>query len=153
MSVGDTIEIGTGAGVETRKIASLGTAAGNSTTLWQPLPDGPVITIPAGSTSVPVTTVSGFAVGEKVALGYGATYPAVAKAVEKYEVVTDAEGGKPGTRAYRSVEEKAGDTNIKVSAVNNISVGDKIRLDIDSVGHGVETVTVTKGGTQSYKHN
>ena len=55
MNVGDTIEIDTGSGVETRKIASVGTAAGNSTTLWQPLPDGPVITIPAGSTSVPYT--------------------------------------------------------------------------------------------------
>jgi len=28
-------------------------------------------------------------------------------------------------------------------------VGDKIRLDIDSVGHGIETVTVTRVGTQS----
>ena len=65
--------------VETRKIASIGTAAGNHTTLWQPLPDGPVITIPAGSTNVPVTSVAGFAVGEKIALGYGATYPAVAQ--------------------------------------------------------------------------
>jgi len=33
MTVGDTIEIDTGSGVETRKIASIGTAAGNSTTL------------------------------------------------------------------------------------------------------------------------
>ena len=79
MSVGDTISIDTGSGVETRKIASIGTAAGNNTTLWQPLPDGPVITIPAGSTNVPVTSVAGFAVGEKIALGYGATYPAVAR--------------------------------------------------------------------------
>ena len=60
MNVGDTIEIDTGSGVETRKIASIGTAAGNSTTLWQPLPDGPVITIPAGSTNVPVTSTGGW---------------------------------------------------------------------------------------------
>ena len=79
MSAGDTIGIDTGSNVETRKIAKLGTAAGNSTTLWQPLPDGPVITIPAGSTNVPVTSASGFVVGEKIALGYGATYPAVAR--------------------------------------------------------------------------
>jgi len=38
MNVGDTITIDTGAGVETRKIATVGTAASNSTTLWQPLP-------------------------------------------------------------------------------------------------------------------
>src|SRR4051794_2894599 len=50
LSVGDTVEIGAGAGAETRKIASVGTAAGNSTTVWQPVPEGPVINIPAGST-------------------------------------------------------------------------------------------------------
>ncbi len=43
----------------------------------------------------------------------------------------------------------AGATNIKVTSVANISVGDKIRLDIDSVGHGIETVTVTNVGTQA----
>ncbi len=81
MKAGDTIGIDTGASVETRKIASIGTAAGNSTTLWQPLPEGPVITIPAGSTNVPVTSVAGFEVGQKIAIGYGAAYPTVAKAV------------------------------------------------------------------------
>ena len=34
-----------------------------------------------------------------------------------------------------------------MSAVDNISVGDKIRLDIASVGHGIESVTVTSVGT------
>jgi hypothetical protein len=158
MSAGDAIEIDTGAGMETRRIASIGTAADNSTTLWQPLPDGPVITIPVGSTNVPFTGAGGpfggrggFAVevGEKIGIGYGATYPTVAKAIEKYEVVTVTAVGKQGTQAWLSADAKAGDTNIKVSSVANISVGDKIRLDIDSVGHGVETVTVTRVGTQS----
>ena len=151
MSVGDTITIGAGANAETRRIASLGTAAGTSTTLWQPLPDGPVITIPAGSTNVPVTSVAGFEVGQKIAVGYGATYPAVANAVEKYEVATVTAVGKPGTQAWLSADAKAGATNIKVSSVANISVGDTIRLDIDSVGHGIETVTVTRVGTQSVR--
>jgi hypothetical protein len=149
MKVGDTIGIDTGSGVETRKIASIGTAAGNSTTLWQPLPEGPVITIPAGSTNVPVTSVAGFVVGEKVALGYGATYPTVAKALERYEVATVTAVGKPGTQALLGADARAGSTNIKVTSVANISAGDKIRLDIDSVGHGIETVTVTRVGTQA----
>jgi hypothetical protein len=149
MSVGDTITIDTGSGVETRKIASIGTAAGASTPLWQPLPDGPVITISAGSTSVPVTNVAGFEVGQKIAIGYGATYPAVAKAMEKYEVATVTAVGKQGTQAFLGVDAPAGVTNIKVTNVANISVGDKIRLDVDTVGHGIETVTVTKVGTQS----
>ncbi len=159
LNVGDMIEIDTGSSAETRKIVSLGTAAGNSTTLWQPLPEGPVMTIPVGSTNVPFTGArggpfgggGGFAVevGEKIGIGYGATYPTVAKAVEKYEVVTVSAVGKPGTQAWLAADAKAGDTNIKVSSVANISVGDKIRLDIDSAGHGIETVTVTKVGTQS----
>ncbi len=152
MSVGDTIEIDTGSSLETRKIASIGTAAANSTTLWQPLPEGPVITIPTGSTNVPVTSVTGFEVGQKIAIGYGATYPTVAKAVEKYEVATVTAVGKQGTQAWFTAPAKAGDTNIKVSSVANISTGDKIRLDIDSVGHGIETVTVTRVGTQSARN-
>ena len=147
MNVGDTIEIDTGSAVETRKIASIRTPApgstrrwprwlwrgrrggfGGPTTVWQPLPDGPVITIPVGSTNVPVTSAAGFEVGQKMAIGYGATYPTVAKAVEKYEVVTVTAVGKPGTQAWLSVDAKPGDTNIKVSSVANISAGDKIRL-------------------------
>jgi hypothetical protein len=149
MNAGDSVSIDTGSGVETRKIVSIGTAAGNDTTLWQPLPDGPVITIAAGSTNVPVTSVGGFVAGEKIALGYGATYPAVAKATERYEVATLTAVGKPGTEALLGADAPAGSTNIKVTSVGNISAGDKIRLDIDSVGHGIETVTVTKVGTQS----
>jgi hypothetical protein len=149
MNVGDSISIDTGSGSETRKIVSIGTAAGDSTTLWQPLPEGPVITIPAGSTSVPVTSVAGFAVGEKIAIGYGATYPAIAKAIERYEVATVTAVGKPGTQAFLGADATAGATNIKVMSVADISAGDKIRLDIDSVGHGIETVTVTRVGTQA----
>jgi hypothetical protein len=37
---------------------------------------------------VPVASVAGFTVGEKIGIGYGATYPAVANDVEKYEVAT-----------------------------------------------------------------
>jgi non-reducing end alpha-L-arabinofuranosidase len=149
MNAGDSIAIDTGSGAETRKIVSVGTAASPSTTVWQPLPDGPVITNPVGSTSVPVTSVSGFVVGERIAIGYGATYPAVAKAVEKYEVATVTTVGKPGTQAFLGADARAGATNIKVTSAANISAGDKIRLDIDSVGHGIETVTVTRVGTQA----
>jgi hypothetical protein len=166
MSVGDTIEIDTGSAVEARKIVSIKIPSGSAgaalpfgggrrggarglTTVWQPIPDGPVMTIPTGSTNIPVTSMAGFEVGQKMAIGYGATYPTAAQAIEKYEVVTITEVGKPGTQAWLSMNAKAGDTNIKVSSVENISVGDKIRLDIDSVGHGIETVTVTKVGTKS----
>ena len=97
--------------------------------------------------------MSGFVVGEKIALGYGATYPAVARYMEQYEVATVTAVGKPGTQAYLAADAPAGATNIKVTSVANISVGDKIRLDIDSVGHGIETVTVTNVGTQASRTN
>ena len=151
MSVGDTISIGAGANAETRRIASMGTAASSNTTLWQPLPDGPVITIPAGSTNVPVTSVAGFKVGEKIALGYGATWPSVPGGVERYEVATVTAVGKRGTQAYLAADAPAGSTNIQVTSVADISAGDKIRLDIDSVGHGIETVTVARVGTQAIR--
>jgi hypothetical protein len=122
---------------------------GTPTTLWQPLPEGPVITIPAGSKNVPVTNIAGFKVGQKMAIGYGAEYPAVDRTIEKYEVVTVTEVGKPGTQAYLAYDAKPGDTNIKVTSVANISPGDKIRLDIASEGHGIEWVTVKSVGTQS----
>ena len=147
MTVGDSIQVDTSAAAETRKIASIGTAAANSTTLWQPLPDGPVMTIPAGATNVPVTNIAGFAVGEKIALGYGATYPVVGTSTEKYEVATVTTVGKAGTQGRLSAAAPAGTNIVKVSNVDNISVGDKIRLDIASVGHGIETVTVTAVGT------
>ena len=153
MTVGDTISIGAGPEAETRKIASVGTAAAPNTTVWQPLPEGPVITIPAGSTNVPVTSVNGFKIGEKIALGYGASYPAVARSIEKYEVATVTAVGKPGTQTYLGADAAAGSTNIKVTSVADISVGDKIRLDIDSVGHGIETVTVAQVGTQATRTN
>lgn len=150
MSAGDSVTIGNGADAETRKIASVGSAATANTTVWQPLPDG-YITIPKGAKNVPVISTAGFKVGEKIALGYGGTYPAVAKGMEKYEVATVTAVGKRGTQSYLAADAAAGATNLKVMSVADISVGDKIRLDIDSKGHGIETVTVKNVGTEA-KH-
>lgn len=166
MSAGDVIEIGEGANMERRTIKSVGAAAGlpgtssgirsagpdTPSSIWQPLPEGPVITIPKGSTNVPVASVAGIVAGQKIAIGYGATYPVAVNPVEKYEVVTVTEVGKPGTQGWLSMDAKAGDTNIKVYPVGDISVGDKIRLDVASEGHGIEWVTVTKVGTQSVRN-
>ena len=97
--------------------------AGAPTTVWQPLPGGHGIEIPAGSTNIPVTSTAHFQVGQKMAIGYGTDRPAVSRVLEKYEVVTVTEVGKPGTQGYLSMDAKPGDTNIKVSSTANISVG------------------------------
>jgi len=150
MKVGDSITIGSGKDAETRKIAGVGSAAGSQTTLWQPAED-PMLTIPAGSANVPVASTDGFAVGQKVALGYGATYPAVSRSTEKYELATVTAVGKAGTQAFLGADASAGSSNISVSSVANITAGDKIRLDIASVGHGIETVTVKSVGTAAIR--
>ncbi len=147
MKAGDTVQIGTDAQAEMRKIASVGTAASARTTVWQSLPDAAVITIPAGATNVPVQSVAGFQTGEKIALGYGAGHPSVPVKLERYEVRTVTAVGKPGTQSRLAAAAMKGSRNIKVMSVKNISVGDTIRLDIDSVGHGIETIKVTKVGT------
>ena len=153
MSVGDTINIGSGASTETHTIASLGTAATNPTTVWQSLPEELVITLPVGSTNVPVEDVSGFVVGQKLALGYGSTYPIVANTVEQYEIATVTAVGKRGTQAYLAMEAPAGATTLQVTSSSDISAGDKIRLDVDSMGHGIETVTVAQAGTAASQTN
>ena len=149
MKAGDEVQIGSGATKEMRKIASVGSAASARTTVWQPLPDGPVITVPAGATNVPVRSTAGFKVGEKIALGYGAGYPSVPRKMERYEVRTVTKVGKQGTQTRLAAAAPKGSRNLKVMSVKNISVGDKIRLDIDSVDHGIETVTVTNVGSAS----
>jgi hypothetical protein len=144
---GDTIAVGNGADSETRKVVRVGTAAGQATPLWQPLPDGPIITIPAGATSVPVTTTAGFAVGDTLALGYGSTYPVVGRTTEHYEKVTITGVGTAGSQAWLGVDAAAGSTSIQVTTTDGIAAGDTIRLDIDSVDHGIDTVTVKSVGT------
>jgi len=153
MSVGDTITIDSGSSMETRRIASLGTAASNHTTLWQSIPEEPVITVPAGSTNVPVESASGFVAGQKIALGHGATYPSAANPVEQYEIATVTAVGKPGTQEYLAMNAPAGATNLKVTSLADISAGDTIRLDIASVDHGIETVTVAHVGTAAGRTN
>jgi hypothetical protein len=115
-------------------IISPGSAATANTPLWQPLPDGPVLTIPAHSTNVPVTRTAGFTIGQKMAIGYG----------DKLEVATVAAVGKAGAQARLAAPASAGSANIKVTSTTNISVGDKIRLDI---GARIENITVAAVGT------
>jgi Alpha-L-arabinofuranosidase B, catalytic/Alpha-L-arabinofuranosidase B (ABFB) domain/Concanavalin A-like lectin/glucanases superfamily/Lamin Tail Domain/NPCBM-associated, NEW3 domain of alpha-galactosidase len=109
------------------------TAASSGTPLWQPEPDGP-ITVLAGSTHVPVTSTSGFGVGEKVAIGHGRTM----------DVATVTAVGKAGTQAALLAAAPAGTTVLRVSSTADITAGDRIRLDI---GSRMETVTVATVGT------
>jgi hypothetical protein len=104
-----------------------------STPLWQPLPDGP-ITVPAGSTNVPVTSTAGFKVGQEMTIGYG----------RRLETATVTAVGRPGTQDRLVAGAPAGATTIQVASTASITAGDTIRLDI---GANAETVTVASVGT------
>src|SRR5262249_61603077 len=97
-------------------------------------PAGPTITVPAGWTNVPVTSTSGFTVGQKLAIGYGDTL----------ETATVTAVGRPGTQARLAATAHAGAANIKVTSTANITASDTIRLDI---GPKIENVTVGSVGT------
>lgn len=150
MKPGDDIVVGTGQDAETRKIAAVGTAAGPATTLWQPVIEHPVITVAAGADNLPVTSTDGISAGDKIALGFGATYPVVGRGTEDYEIATVKSVGKAATGAYLATDAVAGGTNIKVTSLSG-TVGDTFRLDIDSAGHGIETVTVKAIGSAAKK--
>ncbi len=104
-----------------------------STPLWQPVPDGP-ITIPAGSTNVPVTSTAGFAIGQKLAIGFGKTF----------ETATVTAVGTPGSQDYLAAAAAAGATSLKVTSTASLTAGDTIKLDI---GTSAETVTIASVGT------
>ncbi len=119
---------------ETHTIASIGTAASAMTTLFIPVSTGPRLTIPDGSTSLPVTSTTGFEVGQKIGIDIGG----------KYELATVTLVGKAATQTTLSAHAVAGTTNIKVAANTNIMVGDI--LTVGTGGHK-EIVKITNIGS------
>ena len=75
MSAGDTITIDNGSGVETRKIATRRDFRGQPHDIVATPPRRSRDDGPRGSTNVPLASVAGFVAGEKIAMGYGATFP------------------------------------------------------------------------------
>lgn len=119
---------------ERRTIASVGTAAAAMTTVFIPVATGPWVTIPTGSTNLPVTNAAGFAVGQKVGIDIGGNY----------ELATVTAVGKPATQTTLSAAAVAGATNIKVAANSNMTAGDTLTVD---TGARKEVVKVASVGT------
>jgi hypothetical protein len=103
---------------ETRTIVSVGTPAAPMTTLFVPVSTGPWITIPAGSTNLPVTNAAGFEAGHKIGIDIGGNY----------ELATVTAVGKAATQTTLAAAAVAGATNIKVVAVSNIVEGDTLTV-------------------------
>jgi len=103
---------------EIRTIVKVGTAAAPMTTVFVPVSSGPWLTIPAGSTNLPVTNATGFEVGQKIGIDLGGSY----------EVATVTAVGKAATQTTLAAETKAGETNIKIAANSNMTVGDMLTV-------------------------
>ncbi len=124
---GSPITIGSAAGgdLESRTVASVGTAATN-TTLFEPAS--------AGDSTVKVANTTGFTVGGPITVGVGsAAEPGTVTAV-----------GTAGGTSTLITDAAAGDTNVKVAGVNGMTVGQPIMI---GTGASAESPVVTAVGT------
>ena len=121
---------------ETRTIATAGTAAAPMTTVFIPVSTGPWITIPAGSTNLPVTNATGFTIGETAGIDIGG----------HFELATVTAVGKAATQTTLSAAAAAGASNIKVAAGANLTVGDALTIGTG----GTELVTVSSVGDPGF---
>ncbi|MFZ2287495.1 MAG: arabinofuranosidase catalytic domain-containing protein [Bacteroidales bacterium] len=112
-------------------VSEVGTAASPVAMVFVPVSTGPWITIPAGSTNLPVTNTAGFEVGQKIGIDIGGNY----------EVATVTSVGSASTLTTLAEEAKAGETIIKVAANSNMTVGDTLTI---GTGATMELVTVKK---------
>lgn len=118
---------------ENRTVKSVGTAATVPTTIFIPVSTGPWLTVPAGSTNIPVANAAGFAVGQKMGIDAGG----------QHEIVTVTTVGKAGVQTTTSTPTKTGETVIRVVNAANITVGDSLSL---GTGQRLEIVKVASIG-------
>ena len=121
---------------ETRTIVSVGTAAAAMTTLFEPVSTGPWLTVPAGSTNLPVTNAAGFEVGQKIGIDIGGNY----------ELAAVTAVGKAATQTILSAAAAAGATNIKVAADSNMTAGDTLTVGTGARKELVKVASVGSAG-------
>jgi hypothetical protein len=95
---------------------------------------GPWITIPAGSTNLPVTNAAGFEVGQKIGIDIGGNY----------ELATVTAVGKAATQTTLAAAAAAGAASIKVAANANMTAGDTLTI---GTGARKELVKIASVGT------
>jgi hypothetical protein len=127
LTAGQTIDVDG----ETRRIVRAGTAATAMTTVFAPVSTGPWITIPAGSTRLPVTNATGFEVGQPIGIDTGGH--------EELGIVTAV--GHAATQTTLSAAAAAGATEIRVGANANLTIGDTLTI---GTGRRKESVRVSR---------
>jgi hypothetical protein len=130
LEAGQTIDIDG----ETRTIVGVGTAASPMTTVFTPVSTGPWLTVPAGSTNVPVTNAAGFVAGQRIGVDTGG----------HYELATVTAVGKAATQTTLAEAAVAGANNVKLAATANLTAGDTLTV---GTGRRKELTTVTSVGT------
>jgi hypothetical protein len=121
---------------ETRGIAQVGTAASVPTTIFIPVSTGPWLTVPAGSTRLPVANAQGLAVGEKMGIDAGG----------HHEIVTVTAVGKAATQTTLTRPAVPGDKTIRVANGSNLSVGDRLTVGTGQRLEDVVVVAVAAAG-------
>ncbi len=95
------------------KIAKKGVPASALTTIFTPITTGPWLSIPKGSTSIPVTDVTGLAPGQLMGIDWGGNY----------EVVKVKTVGKSATQTNTVEPIKVGQTVLKLEHTSNLEPG------------------------------
>jgi hypothetical protein len=121
-------------GGESRTVKSVGTAAAPPTKVFINVSTGPWLDFPAGTTNLPVHTADGFAVGEKISIDLGGNS----------EIATVTAVGKAATQTTLAVSSMPGATNIKLTALANVSTGDTLTI---GTGQRMEWGVVASVGT------
>jgi non-reducing end alpha-L-arabinofuranosidase len=119
---------------EARTIVNVGTAATPQTTVFIPVSTTPWLTIPVGATNLPVTSATGFEVGQKIGIDVGG----------QHEVATVTAVGKAATQTTHAAPAVAGATNVKLAATSNLTAGDTLAL---GTGGRKERVTIASVGS------
>ena len=101
------------------------------TTVFSPVSTGPRLHFPAGTSTLPATSVQGFAVGEKMGIDQGG----------QYEEVTVTAVGTPATQSGLAADAKAGDTRLSIEGTSRLEPGSVLTV---STGDRKETVTVKR---------
>ena len=109
------------------------------TTIFIPVSTGPKLTFPAGCSTLPATSVAGFAVGEKMGIDLGG----------QYEEVTVTAVGTPATQTNLTLAAKAGDTQLYIDTTENMTPGQELTVD---TGDRKEVLVVKSVLVSARKH-
>jgi hypothetical protein len=121
-------------GGESRAVTSTGTAATPPTKVFINVSTGPWLEFPAGTTNLPVHSAEGFTVGQKISIDLGGNT----------EIATVTSAGKAATQTTLAASTIPGASNIKLTALANVSAGDMLTI---GTGQRMERAVVVSIGS------